>query len=64
MSGGKRRASRKNNTMRKRKNMMGGASAWLKHVKSVYASMKKSRKGASLGDAMKAAKKSYKKRRE
>jgi hypothetical protein len=44
--------------------MSGGASAWLKHVKSVYASMKKSKKGASLGDAMKAAKKSYKKSRK
>ena len=61
-SGGKR--SKKNNTMRKRKNMNGGASKWLQHVKKVYASMKKSRKDASLGDAMKAAKKSYKKHRE
>jgi len=62
MSGGRR--SNKNKTMRKRKSMSGGASAWLKHVKSVYASMKKSKKGASLGDAMKAAKKSYKKSRK
>jgi hypothetical protein len=64
MSGGKR--SKKNMTMRKRKNsnnVMAGGS-WLAHVKKTYAALKKSRKGASLGDAMKAAKKTYKKGRE
>jgi len=52
--------------MRKRKNsnnVMAGGS-WLAHVKKTYAALKKSRKGASLGDAMKAAKKTYKKGRE
>ena len=49
---------------RSRKSQRGGASAWLKHVKSVYASLKKKSKTASLGDAMKAAKKSYKKSRK
>jgi len=52
MSGGARKSTRKA--------QRGGASAWLKHVKKTYAAMKKKNRGASLGDAMKAAKKSYK----
>ena len=60
-----RRASRsKRMSGGSRKSQRGGASAWLKHVKSVYASLKKKSKTASLGDAMKAAKKSYKKSRK
>jgi hypothetical protein len=53
--------SRKSRGSRKstRKSQSGGASKWLAHVKKVYASMKKKSKDASLGDAMKAAKKSY-----
>ena len=53
MSGGSRKSTRRAQS--------GGASAWLKHVKKVYASLKKKSKDASLGDAMKAAKKSYRK---
>jgi hypothetical protein len=52
MSGGARKSTRKS--------QRGGASAWLKHVKKTYAALKKKNRGASLGDAMKAAKKSYK----
>jgi hypothetical protein len=50
MSGG-RRSTRK---------QAGGASKWLSHVKKTYAMLKKKSKTASLGDAMKAAKKTYK----
>jgi hypothetical protein len=39
----------------------GGAKKWLAHVKSTYAALKKKNPKASLGDAMKAAKKTYKK---
>ena len=39
----------------------GGAKKWLAHVKSTYAMLKKKNPKASLGDAMKAAKKTYKK---
>jgi hypothetical protein len=63
MSGGKR--GKKSSMSRKgksSKSMSGGS--WLAHVKKTYAALKKSRKGASLGDAMKAAKKTYKKSRK
>ena len=36
-------------------------SAWIKHVTSTYKEMKKKNKDAKLGDAMKAAKNTYKK---
>ena len=36
-------------------------SAWVKHVTATYNAMKKKNKDAKLGDAMKAAKKTYKK---
>ena len=36
-------------------------SPWVKHVTSTYKEMKKRNKNATLGDAMKAAKKTYKK---
>ena len=36
-------------------------SAWVKHVTSTYKEMKKRNRNAKLGDAMKAAKKTYKK---
>ena len=36
-------------------------SAWVKHVTATYNEMKKKNKDAKLGDAMKAAKKTYKK---
>jgi hypothetical protein len=35
--------------------------AWLSHVKKVYADMKKKNPKVKLGDAMKEAKKTYKK---
>jgi hypothetical protein len=38
-----------------------GKGKWLDHVMSTYKSMKKSRPSTKLGDAMKAAKKSYRK---
>jgi hypothetical protein len=36
-------------------------SAWLTHVKKTYAALKKKKAGATLSDAMKEAKKTYKK---
>lgn len=38
-------------------------SAWVKHVTSTYKEMKKRNRNAKLGDAMKAAKKTYKKQK-
>jgi hypothetical protein len=38
------------------------ASAWLAHVKKVHTEMKKKNSKATLGDAMKEAKKTYKKK--
>lgn len=52
---------KKNNGSRKTRKQGGGASAWLTAVKKAYAKLKKTRKHASLGDAMKEAKKTYKK---
>ena len=45
---------------RRTRKQAGGASKWLSHVKKTYAMLKKKSKTASLGDAMKAAKKTYK----
>jgi len=38
-----------------------GKGSWVTHMMNVYKSMKKSNPATKLGDAMKAAKKSYKK---
>ena len=46
---------------RKTRKQGGGGSAWLTAVKKAYAKLKKTKKDASLGDAMKEAKKTYKK---
>ena len=42
---------------RKTRKQGGGGSAWLTAVKKAYAKLKKTKKDASLGDAMKEAKK-------
>ena len=52
---------KKNNGSRKTRKQGGGGSAWLTAVKKAYAKLKKTRKDASLSDAMKEAKKTYKK---
>jgi adenosine/AMP kinase len=41
---------------------MPGMTAWTKHVKETYDAMKKKNPKAKLGDAMKEAKKTYKKK--
>ena len=54
MMGGKRRGTRKNNTM------MGGkrkASPWNKFVKKIFSEMRRKDKDASFGDALKEASK-------
>jgi len=54
-----RRSSKKARKPTKKKK--GKQSAWNKHVMVVYKSMKKTNSAVRLGDAMKAAKKTYKK---
>lgn len=58
-----RRSSKKARkpTKKKKKKKKGKQSAWNKHVMVVYKSMKKTNSAVKLGDAMKAAKKTYKK---
>ena len=54
-----RRASRRGRKGTRKQG--GGGSAWLTAVKKAYAKLKKTKKDASLSDAMKEAKKHYKK---
>jgi len=58
-----RRSSKKarKTTKKKKGKKKGKQSAWNKHVMVVYKSMKKTNSAVKLGDAMKAAKKTYKK---
>ena len=55
-----RRSSKKKKKPTKRKSKK-GPSAWNKHMMAVYKSMKSKNSNVKLGDAMKAARKTYKK---
>ena len=56
-----RRSSKKARKSTKKKKGKRKQTAWNKHVMVVYKSMKKTNSAVKLGDAMKAAKKTYKK---
>ena len=56
-----RRSSKKARKPTKKKKGKKKQSAWNKHVMVVYKSMKETNSAVKLGDAMKAAKKTYKK---
>ena len=56
-----RRSSKKKAKKTKKKKRKGKQTAWNKHMMVVYKSMKAKNSSVKLGDAMKAAKKTYKK---
>ena len=56
-----RRSSKKKAKKTKKKKRKGKQTAWNKHMMVVYKSMKAKDPNVKLGDAMKAAKKTYKK---
>jgi hypothetical protein len=54
------RKERKETRKTRKERKVGGASAWNKHMMEVYRKMKRADPSVKLGDAMKAAKRTYK----